>query len=88
MKHKVFVSFENQYHDQCVDIFERADGSFGYEEFRRDVEDCGAWQSLARYSRQVFQSQSQALASANSSVNWLAESESWQRYIASNPSAP
>ena len=88
MKHKVFASFENEYGDHCVDIFERADGSFGYEEFRRDAEDCGAWQSLAKYSQQVFESQPQALAAANASVNWLAESEVWQRHVASNLSKP
>ena len=88
MKNKVFASFENQYNDHCVDIFERADGSFGYEEFRRDAEDCGAWQSLARYSQQVFEVQTQALAAANRSVSWLAESEVWQHYAASAPSVP
>ena len=81
MKNKVFASFENPYNDHCVDIFERPDGSFGYEEFRRDVEDRGAWQSLGRYSQQVFDSQPKALAAANGSVTWLAQSETWQRYV-------
>jgi hypothetical protein len=83
IKNKVFVSFENEYGDHCVDIFERPDGSFGYEEFRRDVEDCGAWQSLSRYAQLVFDSQTLARAAANKSVPWLATSAVWQRYLAS-----
>ncbi|MEP7171919.1 MAG: hypothetical protein ABI705_00385 [Aestuariivirga sp.] len=37
----VFISNENIEHDRCVDLFERSDGTCGFEEFRRDVEDCG-----------------------------------------------
>jgi hypothetical protein len=29
---KVLDSLENPYGDYCIDIFERADGSFGFEE--------------------------------------------------------
>ncbi|SFI32508.1 hypothetical protein SAMN05216304_102260 [Bosea sp. OK403] len=39
----VFDSVENVEHDRCVDCFSLPDGSFGFEEFRRDVEDGGAW---------------------------------------------
>jgi hypothetical protein len=39
----VFVSIENFEHDRCVDLFSRPDGSYGFEEFRRDVEDRGDW---------------------------------------------
>ena len=85
MKNKVFASFENAYNDHCVDIFERPDGSFGYEEFRRDAEDCGAWQSMARYSHHVFATEPEALAAANASVAWLSESRIWQCYITAHP---
>ncbi len=37
----VFISIENFEHDRCVDLFSRPDGSYGFEEFRRDVEDGG-----------------------------------------------
>jgi hypothetical protein len=39
----VFTSIENFDHDKCVDLFSRPDGSFGFEEFRRDPEDRGEW---------------------------------------------
>jgi hypothetical protein len=37
----VFISIENFEHNRCVDLFSRPDGSYGFEEFRRDVEDQG-----------------------------------------------
>jgi hypothetical protein len=39
----VFVSIENPEHDRCVDFFSRPEGRYGFEEFRRDVEDGGQW---------------------------------------------
>jgi hypothetical protein len=39
----VFLSIENFEHDRCVDLFSRPDGTYGFEEFRRDAEDRGAW---------------------------------------------
>ncbi len=39
----VLTSIDNPDHDRCVDVFTRADGAFGFEEFRRNVEDRGAW---------------------------------------------
>jgi hypothetical protein len=36
----VLTSLENSHGDRCVDLFRRPDASFGFEEFRRDVE---AW---------------------------------------------
>ena len=42
----VLRSIENREHDRCADLFRRADGSSGFEEFRRDVEDAGAWTPL------------------------------------------
>ena len=38
----VLDSIENREHDRCVDLFRRQDDTFGFEEFRRDVEDGGA----------------------------------------------
>ena len=39
----VFISIENLEHDRCVDFFSRENGSYGFEEFRRDIEDGGRW---------------------------------------------
>ena len=50
----VLESIENAEHDRCVDLFRRPDGSFGFEAFRRDVEDGGAWTPVAYYSGAAY----------------------------------
>jgi hypothetical protein len=37
----VLASRENAEADRCIDIFVRGDGTFGFEEYRRDPEDAG-----------------------------------------------
>lgn len=69
----VFDSVENDGHDHCVDLFRRPDGSFGFETFRRDVEDGGAWTPLAFHSGDAYPSAEAALAAACEAVPWLAE---------------
>jgi hypothetical protein len=70
MANKVLASLENSYGDYCVDIFARADGSFGFEEYRRDPED-GYWRCLHRYSSEVFKSEQEAVVQAKAQVPWL-----------------
>jgi hypothetical protein len=67
----VLASLENEEHDRCVDLFQRADGSFGFEEFRRDPEDAGAWTPVQFYARKSFPSRDDALAAAKQAVPWL-----------------
>jgi hypothetical protein len=69
----VFDSIENDRHDRCVDLFRRPDGSFGFEEFRRDVEDAGAWTPVAYYSGGAYASSEVALGTAIARVVWLDE---------------
>lgn len=69
----VFASIENTEHDRCVDIFTRPDATFGFEEFRRDVEDAGEWTPVQFYSDMVFASPEDAYSTAERSVQWLGE---------------
>ena len=84
----VFISIENFDHDRCVDLFSRPDGSYGFEEFRRDVEDRGEWTAVRYYSGSTYMSRDAALAAALQSVTWLAdaikESPSAQRLLPRN----
>jgi hypothetical protein len=64
----VFVSIENAEHDRCVDIFLRADGSYGFEELRRDFEDGGRWTPLHHYSHLIYASLTDALDTAERRV--------------------
>jgi hypothetical protein len=58
--------------DRCVDIFRRPDDTFGFEEFRRDPEDMGAWTPVAYYSGREFETEAAAVAAARAAVPWLA----------------
>ena len=68
----ILASYETQEHNRCVDVFARLDDTFGFEEFRRDPEDMGAWTPVAYYSGREFQSEDDAVAAARATVPWLA----------------
>jgi hypothetical protein len=68
---RIVTSLENDTGDHCVDVFVRADGTFGFEEYRRDHEDGRGWFPLNHYSNQVFATAEDALAEAKSRVAWL-----------------
>jgi hypothetical protein len=68
---KVLASLENEAADHCVDIFVRVDGTFGFEEYRRDHEDGRGWFPLHRYAHLIFKTEEDALAQARSRVAWL-----------------
>lgn len=68
----VLDSLENGAHDRCVDLFRRPDGSFGFEEFRRDPEDGGVWTPVAWYCDGAYPTREQALNAARAAVGWLA----------------
>lgn len=69
----VLASIENFERDRCVDLFRRPDGTHGFEEFRRDAEDAGAWTPMYYYSGARFASRDAALAAATQTVAWLGE---------------
>ena len=51
---KVFQSFENDMEDRCVDFFVRPNGTYGFEEYRRDREDDEGWKKMGQYSGTIF----------------------------------
>ena len=73
---KVMESFENDLEDRCVDFFVRDDGTFGFEEYRRDHEEGGRWSKVRQFSGTRFSSLEAAKASAKYLVPWLLSS-SW-----------
>ena len=78
MSRKVLASFEDAHRSHCVDIFVRVNGTFGFEEFRAEVDGGGAWQSLGRYARLSFASGAQALREAQLRVGWLEDTGPWR----------
>ncbi|CAO5183043.1 hypothetical protein FAIPA1_40295 [Frankia sp. AiPs1] len=58
--------------DRCVDVFRRPAGTFGFEEFRRDPEDMGAWTPVLYFSGLEYPSPEATLDAACATVPWLA----------------
>ena len=71
MAARVVDSINSPEGDHCVDIFLREDGTYGFEEYRRDVEDMKGWYSLHRHAGEVFATQREALARARGRVAWM-----------------
>jgi len=69
---KVARSIETEDGGRCVDIFVRPDGSVGFEEYRRDVEDARGWFPIGGYAPQSYADEDAALQAASSKVAWLA----------------
>lgn len=56
---------------QCVDIFRRADGSYGFDVFRRDPEDPRGWYSVGYFGDRLFPSSQAAQIAARTAVSWF-----------------
>ena len=67
----VLSSIETFDGDRCVDIFERADGTFGFDEFRRDPETETGWFRIGYFEGDVFASRIKAIEAAKQRVVWL-----------------
>lgn len=59
--------------DRCVDLFVRPEGTFGYEEFRRDPEDGGRWTVTGFHASRRFDTLAETLHEARRRVGWLEE---------------
>jgi hypothetical protein len=57
----------------CVDVFERDDGTFGFEQFRREPEDFNRWQRVSYYGEQSFSDTDAAVAAARRALAWFDE---------------
>lgn len=68
----VLASLENGDGTRCVDLFRRADGTFGFEEYRRDPEDPRGWSGAAGYAGRLFDDENTAREAARGAVKWLA----------------
>jgi hypothetical protein len=67
----VLASHQTDEGNRCVDIFSRRDGTFGFEEFRRDPEDMGAWTPISYFSGHLYRAEADAIAAAKHAVWWL-----------------
>jgi hypothetical protein len=67
----VLASHQTAEGNRCVDIFTRPDGTFGFEEFRRDPEDMGAWTPVQYFSGRAYPTESDAIEAAKRAVPWF-----------------
>ena len=72
-ENKVIRSINLEGETICVDIFQRPDGRYGFEEFRRDPEDGRGWYSIGYYGDGVFATFEDALGAAKLRVAWLVD---------------
>lgn len=70
-ENKVLRSVNTADGGRCVDIFRRPDGTFGFEEFRRDVEDPSGWFPTGGHMGKSFDTEHDAFDQARVSVCWF-----------------
>jgi hypothetical protein len=68
----VLASHQTFEGDRCVDVFRRPEGTFGFEEFRKDPEDMGRWTPVRYFSGLEYPTEEATLDAACSAVPWLA----------------
>ncbi|MDP4593808.1 MAG: hypothetical protein NWT00_04465 [Beijerinckiaceae bacterium] len=56
---------------RCVDIFQRPDGSFGFQEYIREPEENSGWQPVSYTSQLHYRTQEEAMAAARARTSWL-----------------
>ena len=67
----VILSINNCDESLCVDIFQREDNTFGFEEYRRDSETNEGWYKVGFFEDNIFSSEDEAYKNACKSVVWL-----------------
>ena len=70
-KPKVVLSVNHDGATICVDVFQRSDGTFGFEEFRRDPKDNAGWFAKGHHAHLVFADSKSAKDAAIQQVDWL-----------------
>lgn len=70
---KVIQSIEAPGGQLCLDLFCHPDGSFGFEEYRRDPEDGRGWYSTGHRGFERFASAEEALAAAERIAPWIVD---------------
>ncbi len=76
-KNLVLRSIETPDGGRCVDLFQTPEGSFGFEEYRRDAEDGAGegrgWYPIGCHAGGRYPNEAAAKAAARAAVPWLEE---------------
>ena len=77
MKKKLVIrSINNSDQSLCVDIFQRKDKTYGFEEYRRDKETYEGWYKVHSYGHFIYFSEQEAFTNAHKNIHWLREQNS------------
>ena len=60
----ILDSISSEDKQYCVDFFERDDGTFDFEEYRRDVEDYNQWFKIGFFGTLLFPTKKHAVEAA------------------------
>ena len=77
-KTRVLHSIETADGGRCVDVFVRPDGSFGFEEYRRDSEDGRGWFPIGGHAGRICRTEAEARGAAMLAVAWLGRAVDWR----------
>tara|TARA_B100001741_G_C16326167_1_gene492724 strand:- start:99 stop:323 length:225 start_codon:yes stop_codon:yes gene_type:complete len=72
MRNLVLRSLETFDGARCVDLFQREDGSYGFEIYRRDAEALSSWFAIGGFAQQRFSTESDARSTAAQHAPWIA----------------
>ena len=67
----ILDSISSEDKQYCVDSLERDDGTFGFEEYRRDIEDYNQWFKIGCFDTLLFTTKKDAIEAAVQYVIWL-----------------
>ena len=67
----VIQSINNDESNLCIDFFTRNNGTFGYEEYRKDPENIDGWYKVGNYSDKIYKNQEEAHKNACKNILWL-----------------
>ena len=70
-KPKVVLSVNHDGATICIDVFQRCDGTFGFEEYRRDPEDNTGWFAIGHHAHKIFTDIDSTKNAAIQQVDWL-----------------
>lgn len=72
MREKLVVnSINSEDNRHCIDFFKRKDGTFGFEEYRRDIEDYNRWFKIGSFDTLFFSTYEDAQNVALTKISWL-----------------
>jgi len=67
----VIQSINNDESNLCIDFFTRNNGTFGYEEYRKDPENASSWYKIGYFTYKIFSSKDEAYNDAVKTISWL-----------------